>query len=194
MPIKKRVIHVALPLIAVVLCLCIINLLSQKQKFVKEVDTLKTRLEFVENELRQSQTELKRINALRYKNVVYNKKYPLFSKIVEVAYKKAIEYDFDPNLVLSLIQIESNFKPFAVSSKGAFGLMQINYAVWKDELNINFRKIFDIEYNIDLGLQVLKRYYHKTGGDLLKTLHLYNNGYVHNNEEYKYKVISTCFY
>ena len=72
--------------------------------------------------------------------------------------------------------------------------MQINYSVWKNELAINFRKIFDIEYNIDLGLQVLKRYYRKTGGDLLRTLHLYNNGYLHNNEKYKYKVISTCFY
>jgi len=194
MPVKKRVIYAALPLIVMVLCLCLIKLLNQKQTFVHEIDTLKSRLEIVENELKQSQTELNRINALRYKDVVYNKKYPLFSKIVEVAYKKAIEYDFDPNLVLSLIQIESNFKPFAVSSKGAFGLMQINYSVWKNELAINFRKIFDIEYNIDLGLQVLKHYYQKTGGDLLKTLHLYNNGYLHNNEKYKYKVISTCFY
>ena len=108
MPIKKKVIYAALPLMAVVLCLCLINLLNQKHRFVNEIDTLKTRLEFVENELKQSQTELKRINALRYKDVVYNKKYPLFSKIVEVAFKKAIEYDLPAPAILNGLLINKD--------------------------------------------------------------------------------------
>jgi soluble lytic murein transglycosylase-like protein len=125
---------------------------------------------------------------------VVRKKYPLFSKIVDVVYKKSREYGFNPNLILSLIQTESSFRPRAVSSAGAYGLMQVNYSVWKEELDIDNLRIFDIEYNIDLGMRILKHYHEESGGDLLQTLHLYNNGYRHNNHKYKHKVVSSVFY
>ena len=138
--------------------------------------------------------ELRMLGFLKYRDTVVRKKYPVFSKIVDVVYNKSKQYGFNPNLILSLIQIESNFRPQAVSSRGAYGLMQINYMVWKDELDINSTQIFDIEYNIDLGLQILKRYHEKSGGDLLRALHLYNNGYLHDNQKYKHKVVSSVVY
>ena len=36
--------------------------------------------------------------------------------------------------------------------------MQVNYPVWKDELNIDRRKLFQVDYNIELGLTILKGY------------------------------------
>ena len=33
------------------------------------------------------------------------------------------------------------------------GLMQVHYAVWKDELKIDKSRIFDIGYNIELGTE-----------------------------------------
>lgn len=166
---------------------------ENRQKQV-DIELLNTQLEKVKQRLDNQQAKMGKVDFLSYRDTVVRKKYPLFSKIVDVVYSKSREYGFNPNLILSLIQIESNFRPRVVSSKGAYGLMQVNYSVWKDELDIDNLRIFDIEYNIDLGMQILKRYYDEAGGDLLQTLHLYNNGYLNNNQKYKHKVVSSVFY
>jgi len=40
----------------------------------------------------------------------------------------------DDDLVTAIIQVESSGNPKAISNKGAYGLMQIRWSVWKDEL------------------------------------------------------------
>ncbi len=95
---------------------------------------------------------------------------------------------------MAIIQVESAFDPYAVSSAGAYGLMQINYTVWKDYLSINFNRIFEKEYNIDLGLKVLKHYYDNASGNMFMALFRYNNGYKYNNTKYNGKIIATRFY
>ena len=62
--------------------------------------------------------------------------------------------------------------------------MQVNLAVWQEELHIDKKKIFDVEYNIDLGLRILKHYYDLTKGDIKLALHHYNNDYQYNNRAY----------
>lgn len=128
---------------------------------------------------------------MEYKINAFSTRYPLYANIVDSVYSKSIEYDFKPELVLSIIQVESNFNPKAISYRGAYGLMQINLAVWDDELNIDKNRIFDVGYNIDLGLQVLKRYYDESKGNLKRAIHLYNNGYKYNNLKYVKKIDST---
>jgi len=155
---------------------------------------LEKRVKTLKYSLDQNKNDMKRIELLKFKEKVVKKKYPLFSKISEVVYKKSLKYDVNPDLVLALIEIESSFKPFAVSSQGAYGLMQINYKVWKNELHIDSSKIFNIDYNVDLGVRILKMYLSESRGDIMRALHLYNNGYLYNNEKYKYKVISTVFF
>ncbi len=91
------------------------------------------------------------------------------------------------------MQVESAFNPLAVSAAGAFGLMQVRYAVWKDELGIDRSRIFDVEYNIDLGLRILKQYQDIAGGNMRRALFLYNNGYKYNNEGYVAKVNSSIY-
>ncbi len=71
--------------------------------------------------------------------------------------------------------------------------MQVRYAVWKDELNIDRSRIFDIEYNIDLGLRILKQYHEVSGGNIRRTLFLYNNGYKYNNSGYLAMVNSSIY-
>ena len=134
-----------------------------------------------------------RIEQLEFRDATFQKKFPEFSRIIDVAYKKARRYGFSPNLVLSVIQVESAFNPAAVSSAGAFGLMQVRYSVWKDELAIDKSRIFDIDYNIDLGLRILKQYHDISGGDLRRALFLYNNGYKYNNGGYIAKVNSSIY-
>lgn len=134
------------------------------------------------------QARAERLDLLEFKNATFRKRFPEFSRIAEVVFRKARRYGFHPNLVLSVIQVESAFNPLAVSAVGACGLMQVHYAVWKDELDIDRSRIFDIEYNIDLGLRILKQYYDETGGNLRRALFLYNNGYLYNNTRYVAKV------
>ncbi len=134
-----------------------------------------------------------RIEHLEFRNDTFKKKFPEFSRIIDVAYQKARRYGFSPNLVLSVIQVESAFNPAAVSSAGAFGLMQVRYSVWKDELAIDRARIFDIDYNIDLGLRILKQYHELSGGDMQRALFLYNNGYKYNNGGYIAKVNSSIY-
>ncbi|MCK4836871.1 MAG: lytic transglycosylase domain-containing protein [Candidatus Aminicenantes bacterium] len=193
---QKRwfLITMSLSMVVVVLLWIMINMSLKNGDQVKNIEKLTSQQNEIKEKIEGQSKELKMLDFLKYRDTVVRKKYPVFSKIVDVVYNKSKEYGFSPNLILSLIQIESNFKPQAVSSRGAYGLMQVNYMVWKDELDINSTQIFDIEYNIDLGLRILKRYHKEAGGDLLRTLHLYNNGYLHNNQKYKHKVVASVFY
>jgi soluble lytic murein transglycosylase-like protein len=140
-----------------------------------------------------NQKKYERLNMLEYQNTTFQKKFPDFARIIEVAYKKAQRYGFNPNLVLSVIHVESGFNPLAVSPAGAFGLMQVRYSVWKDELGIDRSRIFDIDYNIDLGLRILKQYRTLSGGDMRRALFLYNNGYKYNNDSYFARVHSSIY-
>jgi len=149
---------------------------------------LQLNLEQMANEKKYERVEL-----LEYKNATFQKKFPDFARIVDVAYQKSRRYGFHPNLVLSVIQVESAFNPQAVSAVGAYGLMQVHYAVWKDELKIDKSRIFDVEYNIDLGLRILKQYQDIAGGNMHRALFLYNNGYKYNNNGYVAKVNSSIY-
>jgi len=140
-----------------------------------------------------NQKKFERVDLLEYQNATFQKKFPDFAKIVDVAFKKSRRYGFNPNLILSVIQVESAFNPLAVSSAGAYGLMQVRYSVWKDELRIDKNRIFDIEYNIDLGLRILKQYHEVSGGNIDRTLFLYNNGYKYNNSGYLTRVNASIY-
>jgi soluble lytic murein transglycosylase-like protein len=133
------------------------------------------------------------LDLLEFKSSTFQKKFPEFSRIVEVAFRKARRYGFHPNLVLSVIQVESAFNPLAVSTAGACGLMQVRYGVWREALGIDKARIFDIEYNIDLGLRILRHYCDEAGGDVRRALFLYNNGYLYNNTRYLAKVSSSIY-
>lgn len=180
--------------LAIILIVGNIKQYKKRRAQLQQINMLRYNEQKTQIELTKTKRKLKDLGILKYKEVALKKQFPLFSKIVDVVYKKSKEYGFDPNLVMSIIQIESAFKPYVVSNAGAMGLMQINYSVWKNELDIRIEQIFDIEYNIDLGLQILKRYQKASNGDILQMLHLYNNGYLYNNHDYKYKVTSTKFY
>ena len=140
-----------------------------------------------------NEIKYQRLDLLEYQNATFQKKFPDFARIVDVAYNRSRLYGFNPNLVLSVIQVESAFNPLAVSTAGAYGLMQVRYAVWKDELHIDKNRIFDIEYNIDLGLRILKQYHEVSGGDIRRTLFLYNNGYKYNNSGYPARVNASIY-
>jgi soluble lytic murein transglycosylase-like protein len=89
---------------------------------------------------------------------------------------------FDPELILGLIMVESNISPFALSDKGAVGLMQVRYKTWKEETQLKDNgvdarhKLFWIDANIKCGTAILKKYYDESGHDIGATLYRYNTG------------------
>src|SRR5450759_399132 len=66
----------------------------------------------------------------------------------------------DPLLVQALIQVESNYKPRARSSKGAMGLMQLMPSTARE---YKVRNAYDPKANIDAGVQKLRSLIDKLG-------------------------------
>lgn len=75
---------------------------------------------------------------------------PQISEIVERAAKT---HDVDPLLVHSMIKVESNYDPYAISSKGAEGLMQLMPGTAR---MLGVSNSFDPQQNIEAGVKYLK--------------------------------------
>lgn len=93
--------------------------------------------------------------------------------IAAAIYKYAQRYQRDPDLILSIMRIESGFAPRAVSKMGAMGLMQV-MPQWIDVLDIQC-DLYDPECNVKYGLQILGSY-EQLYGDLDMALTAFNRG------------------
>lgn len=81
--------------------------------------------------------------------------------------------NMDPALVSAVIQAESNWNPYAVSRKGAFGLMQLLPSTAE---RYDVRDVFDPAQNIKGGTRYLRDLLDHYHGDLKKSLAAYNAG------------------
>jgi soluble lytic murein transglycosylase-like protein len=80
----------------------------------------------------------------------------------------------DVSLVLGLVQVESNFRKFAVSSAGARGYMQV-MPFWTRVIGDgDASKLFHMQTNLRFGCVILRHYLDRERGDLYMTLGRYN--------------------
>lgn len=80
----------------------------------------------------------------------------------------------DPTLVLGLIQVESAFRKFAVSSAGARGYMQV-MPFWTRVLGSGDPSVlFHMQTNLRFGCVILRHYMDRENGDLFMALGRYN--------------------
>jgi soluble lytic murein transglycosylase-like protein len=80
----------------------------------------------------------------------------------------------DPGLVLGLIQVESAFRKFAVSSVGARGYMQV-MPFWTRVIGDgDAGKLFHMQTNLRFGCVILRHYIDREKGDLFMALGRYN--------------------
>lgn len=97
----------------------------------------------------------------------------------EYVYEASERYGVSLQLVWAVMRQESLFDPFAVSSSGAKGLMQLidSTARWMaNKLGMEFQSVLDPKINVFLGTAYLKYLYEIWDGDLVKVLASYNAG------------------
>jgi soluble lytic murein transglycosylase-like protein len=79
----------------------------------------------------------------------------------------------DPQLVLGLIQVESNFRKYAVSSAGARGYMQV-MPFWIKLVGAAEHNLFHLRTNLRYGCVILRHYLDIENGNLFRALGRYN--------------------
>jgi soluble lytic murein transglycosylase-like protein len=93
--------------------------------------------------------------------------------ILRIVYREANRHDMDPDLVMAVMQVESRFDRFAVSSAGAQGLMQV-MPFWRKEIGRPQDNLTQIETNVRYGTAILAQYLTEARGDLIDALARYN--------------------
>lgn len=86
---------------------------------------------------------------------------------------EATRAGLDPQLVLGLIEVESGFKKYAVSSAGARGYMQV-MPFWVNEIGTAGQDLFHLRVNLRYGCTILRHYLDMERGDLYRALGRYN--------------------
>lgn len=106
--------------------------------------------------------------------------YPL--KYEEQVYKYADEFGLDPLLVFSIMKAESNFDNYAISQKGAKGLMQVTDKTgsWAADMlgmkDFSSANLYDPDTNIRIGCWYLGRLKKEFDGDIILAITAYNGG------------------
>ncbi len=94
-------------------------------------------------------------------------------EILKRVHFEATRAELPPELVLAVIDVESNFDRYAISVAGARGLMQI-MPFWLDEIGRPDDNLLHIETNLRFGCTILKYYMEMESGDLKRALGRYN--------------------
>ena len=96
--------------------------------------------------------------------------------LLKLIHREASRAGLSPEIVLALIEVESHFDSYAVSSAGAQGMMQI-MPFWKHEIGRPEDNLINIQTNLRYGCTILKYYLDREKGQLADALARYNGSY-----------------
>ncbi|MDT4292356.1 transglycosylase SLT domain-containing protein [Methylomonas sp. MO1] len=94
-------------------------------------------------------------------------------ELLRTIYYEAKRAGLEPDLVLSVIRGESNFRKYAISSAGARGYMQV-MPFWANIVGERSTDLFNVRTNLRLGCAILRAYLDQEKGDLSRALARYN--------------------
>ncbi len=110
---------------------------------------------------------------LRYRNM---KDEQVRLDFLRLVHQEAMRADLQPELVLSVIQVESAFDRFALSYVGAQGYMQV-MPFWKNEIGRPEDNLMDTATNLRYGCTILRHYIDREKGNISNALARYNGSY-----------------
>ena len=93
--------------------------------------------------------------------------------ILHHVFCEARRLQLPPGLVMAVIDVESRFDRWAVSSAGAVGLMQV-MPFWPNQLGMTNQELVRVPQNVRMGCTILKFYLEREKGDYTKALARYN--------------------
>ncbi len=94
--------------------------------------------------------------------------------LLETIYYESKRAGLDPALMLGLIQVESGFRKYAISTAGARGLTQV-MPFWTGLIGDGDpKKLFNMRANVRYGCVVFRHYLDLEGGDYFRALGRYN--------------------
>ena len=94
-------------------------------------------------------------------------------ELLTLVHLEASRVELPPELILAVIEVESNFDRYAISVAGAIGLMQI-MPFWLEEIGRPDDNLLHVDTNLRYGCTILRFYYDKEKGDLRRALGRYN--------------------
>ena len=103
-------------------------------------------------------------------------------RIPDAAYRadflKTVHYEakragLDPLLVLGVIEVESRFRKYAISTAGARGYMQV-MPFWVNLIGVRENNLFHLSTNLRYGCTILRHYLDIEKGNLYRALGRYN--------------------
>lgn len=103
----------------------------------------------------------------------FNGRRPTFAELSSLIKGTAKKYGLDPAFVMALVKVESNFDPYAISHKGARGLMQLMPATAR---MYGLRDYYEPAANVDAGVRHLRMLFKRYESDVDHVLAAYNAG------------------
>jgi soluble lytic murein transglycosylase-like protein len=94
-------------------------------------------------------------------------------QILHSVHCEAKRVDIPPELVLAVMDVESRFDRYAVSSAGAVGLMQV-MPFWPTQLGMTNAQLVRVAENVRMGTTILGYYLRKERGNYQRALQRYN--------------------
>ena len=142
---------------------------SVKSQLSKAVaDTAVEKAAFAESPYVQAWlTEMSRRLAKRIPDAEYREDF------LNTLHYESIRAGLDPEMVLGLIEVESGFRKYAVSSATAQGYMQI-MPFWTKLIGTSDHNLFHLRTNLRYGVTILRHYIDIERGDLFRALGRYN--------------------
>ena len=95
------------------------------------------------------------------------------TELLKTVHHEARRNGLDPQLVLGVMEIESGFRKYAVSSSGARGYMQV-MPFWIRVIGEPHHNLFALRTNLRYGCVILRHYLNIENGDYFRALGRYN--------------------
>jgi soluble lytic murein transglycosylase-like protein len=107
----------------------------------------------------------------------YSTLYQIPNDVAARIYDAALAQGIHPSLGFQLVKVESRFKPYARSARGALGYTQVRIATAKaHDPSITERDLLNPDINLRVGFGILKRLLSQFDHDLEMALRAYNLG------------------